>query len=258
LDIDATQFKREQKIILGKDLPFAAALAMTTLVKELKILAQKEIEGRYDRPTRWTKNSLFIEPARKKDYPDLTAAVYFKDEIANGVPAGRYLYPTIAGIKRKHTGFEKALIRNGLMRSNEFAIPAKTARLNQYGNISIGLMRKLLSQLQAAERGGGYQANETVRSRERKRSKKTGRLTGASFFIPKKGSNLPRGIYQRTGRGKPKMVYVFVRTGAPDYSKMFDFENILSDASYQMSDKIWDQAFWRVVEGNRKKRVGRR
>ncbi len=221
--IDARQFRAEQKLIIGSEMPFAMAMALSAMAKELQGVAEKEIAARYDRPTRWTKKSLFTWPARKADFPTQSAGVYFKDYSPKGVPAGRYLHPSIVGKARSHKGFEKALIRSGLMRPDEYAIPAKGVRLNQYGNVSQGLVRKVLSQLKS---GDPYQW-ETTRSRKRG---KTGRLSGARYFIPSIGSKLPRGIYQRTGRGAVKMLFIFV-TDRPDYKVILPFKQIENEAA---------------------------
>jgi len=251
---DDAKFTSQQKKIIGTQMPYAVTLATTTLAKELKGFGTQEIARRYDRPTGWTKNSLFYKPAQKRDYPNVFAEVYFKDHAPKGNPAGKYLHPTIVGRARTHKRFEKALIARGLMRSNEFAVPAKGARLNASGNITSGVIIKMLSQLGAAEMTAGHTANETLRSKQRKRSK-TGKLTGARYFIPLDGSALPRGVYQRTGRGQPKMLFVFV-TDSPDYSAVLPFIKVMDTEAKRISPRIWRETFYKVIATDRKR--GRR
>lgn len=253
--VDDAKFNREQLHILGKSFPFAMTLATTRLAKGLKGYAQGEIASRYDRPTKWTKNSLFVDPARKSDFPHLRAAVYFKDQLAKGNAAGKYLHPTIIGSARKHKGFESALIHFGIMRGNEYAVPARGLKLDQFGNVNKGAIKQMLSQLQAAERYAGYAANETAASREKKYGK-NGRIGRARYFVPQDGSRLPRGVYSRTGRKAPKLFFLFV-TDTPDYSAIMPFKEMQHREAGRISGKIWRRTFYEVVAKDRKRRGGR-
>jgi hypothetical protein len=250
VEIDERQFRREQRELLGNDLPFATALALTNLVKDMQVETGREIGPSFHNPTRFTRNATFIEPAKKRDYPNLTAAVYFKDEAPKGVPAGRYLHPNVVGRSREHKGFEKALIRAGVMQRQEYAVPGKKLKLNAAGNVSVGLIRQMLSQLKA----GNVEQFETRASREAKRGK-TGRLRGKRFFVASDNSVLPRGIYQRTGRKEPQLVFLFVRD-KPDYSRRLPFRSIQEDVSRRRSRRVFDLDFEQVVAGNRKRRTG--
>lgn len=251
--IDDSVFRREQKIILGKDMPDAVAQAMNWLSFDIKKETVREMSARYDRPKKWTLNSLFVERPNVTDYPNITAAVYFKEFAPKGNPAGRYLHPTIAGISRKHKGFEKALIRAGLMQATEYAVPGYNVKLNQYGNVSGGAIKQMLSQLHAGE----AEQRETTGSRgsrERRRNQKTGRLGGNRFFIPYSDSSLPRGVYRRLGRGEPKLLFLFV-TDRPDYQVVLPFQQIGERYVAQHHRGVFQRSFDKIVKGRRSRRV---
>ncbi len=247
--IDDRVFRAEQKLILGKDLPEATAMAMNWLSFDIKSAVVEEMSVRYDRPKKWTLNSLFVERPNKADWPNITAAVYFKEFASKGNPAGRYLHPTIAGISRPHKGFEKALIRAGLMNSDEYAVPGKAIRLNQYGNVSGGAIKQMLSQLKA----GNAEQWETETSRENKRGR-TGRLGGNRYFVPSTSSNLPRGVYRRVGRAKPKLLFLFV-TDRPDYKIMLPFQQIGERIVRWQHQGVFDRAFNKIVRARRNRRL---
>ena len=188
---------------LGSDLPFAVAKSMTQAMGDAKENIGKNILRKYHRPTRWTQNSTFLKPATKRD---LSAMVFFKDRVSRGVPAGRFLKPTVRGTARPHKGFEKKFIRAGIMRAGEYAVPAKGVKLNQYGNMSPALIKKLGKGLEAPQRGG-----HKIR-----------------FFTPDDGAHLPRGIYEARGRWpkrKLKPIMIFV-TDKPNYRRLLPFKKI--------------------------------
>lgn len=229
---DDSVFHSEIEAMLGRDLPFVTARALTWIAKDIKDKGSEQIAATYDRPKRWTTNSLFVDPSRKKGGVVTASAVYFKDEAPKGVPAGRYLYPTIKGIARGHKGFEKLLIAKGVMRSDEYALPGKSMKLDAYGNVSAGAIRQILSQLQAGE---DWQ-RETKKSRGTKRSARGAR--SRRFFAADGTTALPRGIYMRQGAARTIIAaFVFVRQ-APRYQVMLAFKEFAEKVYVDRAD-MW-------------------
>ncbi len=216
------QFEEVLARDLGRDLPFAAARALTWTAQDIQKNSRKWMMRVFDRPTRWTLNAAFVKSANKRT---LSAEVYFKDFAPKGTPAGKYLLTQIRGGRRPHTRWEKRLIHSGIMRSNEYAMPGKGLKLNAYGNVPRGVFSKVLAQLQLGDSGIG---NESRTSKAVKRGR-----GAARYFVsygkdaPRIGSvrptNLPRGIWQRDRRGTITPVFVFVST-APDYADIFDWK----------------------------------
>lgn len=216
LDIDSVSLAREISDIQGKQLPFALLLAQTRLAtKHVKPGILKVMGQRLDRPTPMTMRSLFAQAATK----NRPAKVWFKDQWTSGIPADAYLQQAVQGGPRPHKRFEKSLIAKGLMKAGQYAVP-NPGLLNQYGNVSRGVMTRILSGLGAAETSSGYQANATTSRRSRRKR------NWLKFFS---GSiEGQQGIWERKDMAfgaAVRPVFVFA-DGAPQYRVIFPFFKI--------------------------------
>lgn len=199
-----------------EQLPFAAALSLTAAAQDVKKALVEEMKSVFDRPTRWTLNSVFIEPATKER---MEARVWLKDEKpdAGGTPAAEYLAPQIYGGGRDYKGTEKMLHRLGALRAGRYVLPGDKLQLDRHGNIGRGRLTKILSGAGLFTQEG-YDANATDSSRSRRKGNRR-------YFLIRRGRT-PIGIAERLGWGKGssnniRMVLVFGRR--PSYSKRFDF-----------------------------------
>lgn len=193
-----------------EQLPFAAALALTTTAQDVKEALTEEMRTVFDRPTRFTLNSLFVEPATKDR---MKARVWMKDRIqdSGGRPATEWLAPQIYGGGRNQKAAEKRLNAKGVLPDGKYIMPGKGLKLDAHGNISRGTLNKILS-------GLGAQFDRYANSTTSRRS--VGNLN--RYFVMKKGSR-PIGIAERTGKGKSGMRLVIAFGSRPQYSKRFDF-----------------------------------
>lgn len=193
-----------------EQLPFAASLALTGTAQDVKRGLVDEMATVFDRPTRWTLNSLFVMPATKES---MKARVWMKDESpgSGGKPATEWLAPQVFGGSRGQKRSEKMLTDAGLLPVGQYIMPGKGMRLDAYGNISRGTMNKILS-------GLGAQQDKYANSTDSKRS--IGNLK--RYFVLRKGGR-PLGIAERTGRGANGMRMVIAFGSRPGYSKRFDF-----------------------------------
>lgn len=212
-----------------EQLPFAAALALTRTAQEVQKGVRQEMETVFDRPTRATLNSLFIQPATKDR---MEARVWIKDgrstngagnlvgqegQWGKGRAASTWLTPQVYGGSRGDKGFEKMLRRKGVLGSGQYVVPGEKLDLDQYGNIGRGRLNKIMSGAQLFTEEG-YNANATD-------SRRSMRKGNRRYFLLKKG-NRPVGIAERLGYGKGsrnniRIVLAFVR--GPSYSKRLDF-----------------------------------
>ena len=160
----------------------ACAVAMNKTGKLIKQEEQAEMMRVFDRPTKFTLNSLQLTPATSGN---LEAKVWFKEPARMGQ---HYLVPQVEGGSRKLKGFERAISLGEL-------VPGQGSRKDQSGNISIGQIRQLLSVLGKAERGAGYSANITNRSRKRNNKQRD------YVVIYKRHGRLLPGVYQRVHTG---------------------------------------------------------
>ncbi|MBH3307963.1 hypothetical protein I5P84_00655 [Pseudomonas mosselii] len=216
LDIDSVPLAREISDIQRKQIPFALVLAQTRLAtNRIKPGILAVMGQRLDRPTPTTMRSLFAQSATKSR----GAKVWFKDSWTTGIPADAYLQQAVQGGARPHKRFEKSLIAQGLMKAGQYAVPTGDY-LNQYGNVSRGVITRILSGLGAAEGGRGYQANATAS----KRSKRKG--NAERYFVGTVGDE--SGVWERKasafGDGV-KPVFLFTDS-APQYRVIFPFFKI--------------------------------
>lgn len=197
---------------IAKDqVPYATARALTATAKIVQKNLKSEMERAFDRPTRYTLNSLYTKSATKTN---LEARVWLKDDAGKGTRATDYLSPEIYGGQRKLKRFERALNAYGLLPSGMNAVPGSAAKIDQYGNMSRGQIMQILSALGTAEIRSGYSANRTKTSGKKR----------AQFFVGKPGDKAPLGVWQRFGFAQGsavKPVIIFVKKVA--YSKRFKF-----------------------------------
>jgi hypothetical protein len=188
--------------------PFYTAYALTKTAGDVRQAQYESMRQVFDRPTRFTLNSLYVRPATKQI---LVAVVEFKEGF-NSIPAWRYLGPQIEGGHRKKKSHERALERVGILKAEEYVVPGGGARLDAHGNMRGGDITRILSQLGAAEHHAGYSANMTKRSRSR-----NVRRAGGTYFVIRDHASLPNGIYQRKGSKEISGVMMFV--SRPVYDK---------------------------------------
>lgn len=199
---------RERLLTLDRlereQLPFAAALALTRTAQEVQKGVRQEMADVFDRPTRWTLDSLRVQPATKQS---LLAVVSLKDAPgASGRAASKWLKPEIYGGSRNDTATEAALQASGLLPSGTYVVPGAAMPLNQHGN----LRRQDIAKALRGVRGGG--------------TSRAGSPIGSYFVLQDKREAI--GIAQRTGRkrGQIRVVMAFVKR--PVYSRRFRFSEV--------------------------------
>lgn len=194
-------------------LPFAAVLALTQTAKDVEQALVEEMRTVFDRPTRWTLNSVFVEPATKAN---MVAKVWLKDQAqdSGGRPAIEWLAPEVFGGNRTQKRSEEMLEASGQMPGGQYIAPAKGMKLDAFGNISRGSMNKILS-------GLGSQQDRHSNSTDSRRS--VGNLK--RYFILTKGKR-PLGIAERTSRGKSGMRMIIAFGRRPGYASRFDFYGV--------------------------------
>ena len=212
-----------------KQVPYAAAKALTKTAQDVKEAEVKQLSASLDRPTPYTLGSMYVKSATKSD---LTAMVYFKDKwsAGKGNPAANWMHPQVIGGQRNTKRFEVALQRIGVLPKGLYIAPGSACPLDAYGNIPSGLIIQILSYFRAFGEQG-YRANITDKRKAAlaKGSKRKGTLGYEYFVSYGKGTwsgrqHLPAGIYKRIGFAqgsaiKPIMMFV----SSPAYHKRFPF-----------------------------------
>lgn len=200
---------REEMEKIQKQIPFASAMALTRTARLVQAEIEREMASVFDRPTKWTLNSLRLFPAKKTK---LEAKVWMKDEADKSGPASRWLRPEIDGGQRPDKRSETLLRNKGVLPSGKYIMPGKKLRLDRFGNVSKGTMQKVLSGLGA--QNDRYQ-NSTGSRRSKANSKQ--------YFVLGRGQNAI-GIAERTSKRNIKMVLAF--GSRPSYSRRLDFYGI--------------------------------
>ena len=219
-----------------EQLPFAAALALTKTAEEIKKQLQAEMREVFDRPTRYTINSLFLEAATKDR---MQARVWIKDRVqdGNGRPAVEWLAPEVYGGPRSERRSERLLNDAGVLPEGRYVVPGKGAKLDAYGNISRGTMQKIISGLGAQQDRLQNSTNTVKRTR---------------YFVFHDGQRTPIGIAERTGKGKEnlRMVLAFVRR--PSYDRKLDFFGVADRVASDQLPIQFEVALARAIATRRR------
>lgn len=196
-----------------KQIPFATALALTRTAQHAKRALEREMGSVFDRPTRWTLNSLRLFPAKKSK---LEARVWMKDEAVKSSPATRWLNPEIEGGPREDKASERNLRRRWILPAGKYIAPGKGAKLDRFGNITKGTITKALSGVGGFSESG-FSANATGSKRSRRKG------NAKRYFVIRRGKT-PIGIAERTSRAKMHVLLAFV--SRPTYRRRLDFYGI--------------------------------
>lgn len=207
---------KELDALEKEQLPFALALTATWTAQDVQIAEKKLINTVFDNPNRYTQNSVYIKSATKKNP---VAAVWLKDEwaTAKGGNAAEYLSPHIFGGARKAKRFEKLMRRRGMLKLNQFVVPAKPAKRDRFGNISRGQIGKMLSNI-------GAQHDQQQNSKR-----------GISYFLFENNDGSLSGVWQRTANGI--MPFLLFTDKAPRYKKKFKF--------FEMADRTMNKRMYK-------------
>lgn len=236
-EADIAELAADLPVWASQRIPSITRNALNDIVKEARKDEIKKIKGVFDRPSPLTLRAPLYRQATRDH---LVAEVYIRDDGAKGTPPAKYLQPQVEGGPRVAKRFEMALRRIGVMRADEYALPAIGYQRNAYGNLPGSLMVRILSQLKAFDEVG-FKMNETARSRKRKGK------AAARYFVPS-GSRqergigrLPRGVYERQGK-RIRAVLMFV--SAPSYRKRYDFGQAAIAKAQRVFAPYWQRHFY--------------
>lgn len=216
---------------------YANALALTRTAMKVRDAVKAELPHVFDRPTRFTLNSLFLRGATKARQE---ALVWFKD--TGDASAGEYLKPQVFGGTRPQKRFEKRLQNAGIMPPGWVAVPGKGAKIDSYGNMSSQQLVQLMSVLRAQ-----LDPQQNITDRSAKRAKASGKSRDYFVSGPRvaarapNGGRLPFGVYQRIG-GKVLSILFFVPQAK--YSQRLDFFGI-AERTARVEYPVQAQAAWR-------------
>lgn len=222
MTVDVLKVTKSLDAFARRQLPYAAARACTAVAQLAVQDIRTKMPSIFDNPTPFTVNAFYAKPATRTDP---TAYVATRDYAAKGRPAIKYLEPQILGGARVMKGFERLLSN---VSGGQFAVPGRGARLNGYGNMSVGQLTQLLSRLKVINDPYQQATARTVKRLLRaKRTVAVSRNTSDYFVAHARGNGRPIGVYQLTGPGQVAPVLVF-SPNAPHYTARFNPELIVT------------------------------
>jgi hypothetical protein len=226
---------------IGKQAEYAAAVALTKTANEVRTELKAEMTRSFDRPTRYTLNSLYVKPANKST---LESFVWLKDATYKGTPADRYLKPQIFGGNRALKSMEKALQSAGMMQRGQFAVPAAGAQLDTFGNVKRSQIVQIMSQLKV-QRGGGYDSRKS----DSAASKRSVKRQGVTYFVVSKQlGTLKPGIYfKRMFAHGSAIRPVFIFTASVAYKPLFKFFDVADQVHMTRLPAIFDEELERAI-----------
>lgn len=241
IKIDTKSVLKQLADVKDRQVPFATSLAINRTAQKVKAKEVLEMHDVFDRPTPYVLNSVFIKPSTKTT---LTASVGIKDQ--GRTPQSKILLAEIAGGPRRHKRYELALRSIGALPDGYYTVPGEAAKIDQYGGVSAGQIRQILSYFRA-NRDVGYISNSTKDTRA-KLAKGTKTKYGISYFVgaPADGK-APLGIWMRIHSSfgtAIKPILIFVRSN--NYEPIFDFEfvakNTVNKEFNHEFNKAWEEA----------------
>lgn len=217
ITIDTKALKQRLGDIVDRQLPFAAARALTQTAKQAQAAVRTRMTQVFDRPTAYTLNSTFVRPATKAR---LAARVWLKDEAAKAVPPAKYLLPQVEGGGRRQKRSEIALTNAGILPAGLYLVPGKSVRLDSAGNVPRALVVQIITDLRASA-DVGFSSNRLTKQQARDRGKK---FRESRFFVVRPGGKAQPGIYRKINSAFGRAAQpVFIFTAQPQYTKRLDF-----------------------------------
>lgn len=249
IKLDGFEEMKRKLSDMPRKVEIAAQRALLKTAPVVKDAEVAEMQRVFDKPTRWTLGAMKVKATKKME-----VQVGIIDPDGYYKRAASYLGTQVGGGQRRMKAMEKSLQSRYLMPSGWFTVPGEGAKMDAYGNMSVGQIRQILSWFDAAENWAGSTQNMGFAGRE-KRRKGTRTKAGFEYFVVMpngvrtfKGRRDTRalkqpGIYQRIQLGhgtaiKPILIYV---KGAR-YQARFNFEKVARDTANAMMQAEFDKA----------------
>lgn len=220
------ELKRTISDMGRKQVPFAAAKAITKTAKAVEKRIQSDMAGAFKSASPYVKRSTFSTSATKSS---LTATVGLKDQKPSGGTAPAVLLKEhFTGGLRGNKPFEKAVASLGVMPRGYRAVPGGGMKLDRYGNPS----RKDIGEMLGA-----------LRTRMQVYKKRGKGVEMVGYFVVPVGAklHLHPGIYKRIARGVIKPMFLFVAHAA--YRKVMDMERSAREVVAREFQPNFDAAF---------------
>lgn len=212
-------FEQSADRLVKKHFPFAMAQTLTKLAQNTKSDTVRQMRSRFDRPTPWTLNSLFVQRAEKADGDKMVAIVNVQDGkgsrryadqqfpamgetfVATGADKRAVIGHQFSGGQRQWKRFESRLRAIGILPPGLAAVPPAKGSwampLDRYGNAPSGRIMKILSYFAAFTESGS--AGNTTTAGRFKLAKTRQSKQGGYTLTTSSGKKLKRGYLEIGG-----------------------------------------------------------
>ena len=220
---------------LGKQVRFAAAVALTRTAQAAKVEVGRLMPAELDRPRPGTTRALRVERATRDN---LTAVVRLQNR-GEGVPSSEFIGHNITGGRRGMKRSEIMLRAAGILPDGLYTIPGKEAKLDAYGNMSRGQIVSILSYFRTF---GITPLNSSRMNMKDKTRARMAQRRGEYFLVPVRDRKLGLypGIWRRAGN-ELQPVLMFVRPGT--HKKLVKIHETGERVVRRDFNRNFDQAF---------------
>jgi hypothetical protein len=245
INIDTTaKAVAAQLKLTARELPFAQSLIANRMAQKVRDNELSVVKRRFDRPTPWTLNSLYLRAATKQRP---VARVWFKDFAPKGTPADKYLQPQVHSGNRSHKRMERAMEAMGYLKPGQYLVPAQGAQLDAYGNMRRSQVVQILSAFRAFS-NVGFTANASGSVRSQRRQARSG---ANRYFFGEVNGEL--GIWQRekSAFGTAAKPIMIVTNRPPRYRKRFPFFDVAENTIAAHYERVVTKAVDEVIRTSR-------
>lgn len=243
------RLQRSLSELARSQVPYAMRLASNDTAYQVRQAWKREIPRVFRRPVPLTRNAVLYS---KADRSRSFAEVFIRDEAFKGTPPARYLAPQVFGGSRRHKRMEAAMRYRGLLRHDQYVVPAR-GTLSTTGKLRGPMVTRLLAQVHASHDSYSNQSTASRTRRHRREERQTGYTTD-HFALTNQHGKLPPGIYKRTNLGRlgssVQPVLLFVR--APTYRERYDIFGLAERLFLERFTPNFDRAMDRALRTARR------
>lgn len=243
LTFGLAKFDRATLDLEHRQMPFALMLSLNETAKGARKEVQSAMGRVFDRVTPFARRGVVYERASKTDL-DASVVIHGFKSPHGGLPAAYFLGPQVHGGQRSLKAFEVQLRERGLLPAGHVVVPGERLKLDRYGNISQGMLNRILSRLQIDYRGAG--ATRVASTKKRRARNKRGSKSGF-YFVPGKGSHLAPGVWFEPGFPARAIYPVLLFVKQRGYRVRLPMEAIVSRYAAQSLPRNFERAWRRVI-----------
>lgn len=229
------------KGVVDRQMPFAIQQTINSLAFKIREETILNMQDTFDKPKpNFTLRSMEVEKATSKQAPEAWVGLRKKGGFR------RALAHELIGGSRAWKKVEGAFTKLGVLPEGMQMVPSRSLSLDSYGNIPLGLLRRLLKEPWREK----IQQNNRVRFSTG--SKEKGKNKGGGYFVVHPGdrTKLNPGIWLRDSTGGIEPVILFTRKGR--YRRAIDLADIAQDTLKRDGSRLMTESLMKAIAGDRR------